>query len=70
MTAARKLIAEGRKHDEAFDDEDGNCISWLRNNLRALLDGYEAALDQIKSDRALIDEQWRELAKLRGAAKP
>ena len=117
MTDARKLIADGRKHDEAmtdgpweWDDDDGmlkqpdsrswrglridgdlvafgaptgegdhricmmdgdsSGIVWLRNNLRALLDGYEAALDQIKSDRALIDEQWRELAELRGVVKP
>lgn len=75
-TAARALIAAGRKHDEAMtsgpwcgssgfvrmpngdyswcqesDEQDGLVnaagIAWMRTNLRALLDGYVAALAEV-----------------------
>jgi len=47
LTDPRALIAEGREHNETFNDEDGNCIAWLRTNLRALLDGYAASLVEV-----------------------
>jgi hypothetical protein len=38
-TAARALIAEGRRHGNYF---------WCRDNLAALLDGYEQALAEVE----------------------
>lgn len=52
QTDERALIAEARRHDEAFDNpastvEYGRAQNWLRTNLAALLTGYSAALDEI-----------------------
>lgn len=57
----RELIAEGRKHDTRFRDRDLTGVDvagtvWLRNNLRALLDGYAAALDENDRTRAAAEK--------------
>lgn len=72
---ARELIAEGRKHDEAMTDapwsrgdrriyptsgsNDSAGIAWMRTNLRALLDGYAAALDEIEQPKGSHDQPHR-----------